>query len=46
MTRQIPGSGGYARRDPVGMVWMGRSESLGAVLVPSVVMKKSLEGNR
>jgi hypothetical protein len=48
-SRPIPGPGGYARPGSVGAlttVWVGRSDSAGAVLVPSVVNKKILEGNQ
>jgi hypothetical protein len=48
-SRPIPGLGGYARPRSVGAlttVWVGRSDSAGAVLVLSVVNMKSLEGKR
>ena len=48
-SRPIPGSGGYARPGSVGAlttVWVQRSDSAGAVLVPSVVKMKILEGKQ
>ena len=48
-SRPIPGSGGYAHPDSVGaltMVWVERSDYAGAVLVPSVVKMKILEGKQ
>jgi len=48
-SRPIPGSGGYARPGSAGAlttVWVQRSDSAGAVLVPSVVNMKILEGKQ
>jgi hypothetical protein len=48
-SRPIAGSGGYARPRSVGAlttVWVGRSDSAGAVLVPSEVKMKILEGKQ
>jgi hypothetical protein len=48
-SRPIPGSCGYARPRSVGAlttVWVGRSDSAGAVLVSSEVKMKSLEGKQ
>ena len=48
-SRPIRRPGGYARRGSVGAlttVWVGRSDSGGAVLVSSVVKMKILEGKQ
>ena len=48
-SRPIRHAGGYARSGSVGAlttVWVQRSDSAGAVLVPSVVNMKILEGKQ
>jgi hypothetical protein len=48
-SRQIPGVGGYARRDSVGAltrVWGERSDSGVEVLMPAVVKSRILEGQK